>query len=127
MRKILLVDDEEYIRRLYAEELSEEGYEIVTVATGHDLLRKINLSQPSVVILDIRLMDYDGLELLQEIRSHCHDLPVILCTAYDTYKEDPKAFAADYYVIKSFDLSELKMMIGRALETDSSIRLTGTY
>ena len=127
MRKILLVDDEEYIRRLYAEELSDEGYEVVTVATGHDLLRKINLSQPSVVILDIKLMDYDGLELLQDIRSHYHDLPVILCTAYDTYKEDPKAFAADYYVIKSFDLSELKMMVGRALETDSSIRLTGTY
>jgi DNA-binding NtrC family response regulator len=127
MKRILLVDDEEYIRRLYAEELSEEGYEVVTVATGHDLLRKINLSQPAVVILDIRLMDYDGLELLQEIRCHYHDLPVILCTAYDTYKEDPKAFAADYYVIKSFDLSELKMMVGRALETDSSIRLTGTY
>ena len=127
MRKILLVDDEEYIRRLYSEELSEEGYEVVTVATGHDLLRKINLTQPSVVILDIRLMDYDGLELLQEIRSRYHDLPVILCTAYDTYKLDPKAFAADYYVIKSFDLSELKMMIGRALETHSSIRLTGTY
>ena len=127
MRKILLVDDEEYIRRLYAEELSDEGYEVVTVATGHDLLRKINLSQPSVVILDIRLVDYDGLELLQEIRSRYHDLPVILCTAYDTYKQDPKAFAADYYVIKSFDLSELKVMIGKALETDSSIRLTGTY
>jgi two-component system, response regulator, stage 0 sporulation protein F len=127
MSKILLVDDEEYIRRLYAEELSEEGYEVVTVATGHDLLRKINLSQPSVVILDIRLIDYDGLELLQEIRSRYHDLPVILCTAYDTYKEDRKSFAADYYVIKSFDLSELKMMIGRALETDNSIRLTGTY
>ena len=127
MRKILLVDDEEYIRRLYAEELSDEGYEVVTVATGHDLLRKINLSQPSVVILDIKLLDYNGLELLQEIRSRHHDLPVILCTAYDTYKEDPKAFAADYYVVKSFDLSELKMMIGRALETASSIRLTGTY
>ena len=127
MSKILLVDDEEYIRRLYAEELSEEGYEVVTVATGHDLLRKINLSRPSVVILDIRLIDYDGLELLQEIRSRYHDLPVILCTAYDTYKEDPKSFAADYYVIKSFDLSELKMMIARALETDNSIRLTGTY
>ena len=127
MRKILLVDDEAYIRRLYAEELSDEGYEVVTVATGHDLLRKINLSQPSVVILDIRLVDYDGLELLQEIRSRYYDLPVILCTAYDTYKQDPKAFAADYYVIKSFDLSELKVMIGKALETDSSIRLTGTY
>ena len=127
MTRILLVDDEEYIRRFYVEELSEDGYEVLTASSGHNLLRKINLCQPDLVILDIKLMDYDGLELLQEIRSHYHDLPVILCTAYDTYKEDPKVFAADYYVIKSFDISALKMMVGRALETDSSMRLTGTY
>ena len=69
MKKILLVDDEEYIRRFYVEELSEEGYEVVTAASGHNLLRKINLFQPGLVILDIKLMDYDGLELLQEIRT----------------------------------------------------------
>jgi CheY-like chemotaxis protein len=61
---------------------------------------------------------------LQEIRNRFHDLPVILCTAYDTYKEDPKAIAADYYVVKSFDLSELKMAIQRVIEADTSIRLT---
>lgn len=127
MTKILLVDDEEYIRRFYAEELSEEGYEVVTVASGHNLLRKINLFQPDLVILDIKLMDYDGLELLQEIRCSHHDLPVILCTAYDTYKEDPRAFAADYYVIKSFDLTELKRAALRAIQADDAIQLTGTY
>jgi DNA-binding response OmpR family regulator len=72
-------------------------------------------------------MDYDGLELLQEIRSHHHDLPVILCTAYDTYKEDPRALAADYYVIKSFDLAELKMATLRAIQADNATQLTGTY
>ena len=127
MTRILLVDDEEYIRRFYAEELSEEGYEVVTVASGHNLLRKINLFQPDLVILDIKLMDYDGLELLQEIRSHHLDLPVILSTAYDTYKEDPRAFAADYYVIKSFDLTELKRAALRAIQADEAIQLTGTY
>ena len=80
--------------------------------------------QPEVVVLDIRLVDYDGLELLQEIRNCHHDLPVILCTAYDTYKYDQKAIAADYYVVKSFDLSELKMAIKRAVDTDTSLRLT---
>ncbi|MEJ2430330.1 MAG: response regulator [Deltaproteobacteria bacterium] len=127
MRRILLVDDEEYIRRFYVEELSEEGYEVFTVASGHNLLRKINLFQPDLLILDIKLMDYDGLELLQEIRVHHHDLPVILCTAYDTYKEDPRALAADYYVIKSFDLTELKMAALRAIQADDAIQLTGTY
>ena len=126
MRRILLVDDEEYIRRFYVEELSEEGYEVFTVASGHNLLRKINLFQPDLLILDIKLMDYDGLELLQEIRVHRHDLPVILCTAYDTYKEDPRALAADYYVIKSFDLTELKRSAVRAVQADDAIQLTGT-
>ena len=124
MARILLVDDEEYIRLFYSEELSEEGHEVATVASGHNLPRRIDSVQPDVIILDIKLLDYDGLELLQDIRSSYHDLPVILCTAYDTYKEDPKAIAADYYVIKSFDLSELKLAIHRAIEADTSIRLS---
>ncbi len=124
MARILLVDDEEHIRRLYTEELSEEGHKIFTVASGHNLLKRIDSLQPEAVVLDIRLVDYDGLELLQDIRNQHYDLPVILCTAYDTYKEDPKAIAADYYVVKSFDLSELKMAIQRALEAHTSVRLT---
>ncbi len=124
MARILLVDDEEYIRQLYTEELSEEGYEVSTMASGHNLLKRIDSFQPEAVVLDIRLVDYDGLELLQDIRNQHHDLPVILCTAYDTYKEDPKSIAADNYVVKSFDLSELKMAIHRAIEADTSIRLT---
>ena len=124
MARILLVDDEEHIRRLYTEELSEEGHKIFTVASGHNLLNRIDSLQPEAVVLDIRLVDYDGLELLQDIRNQHYDLPVILCTAYDTYKEDPKSIAADNYVVKSFDLSELKMAIHRAIEADTSIRLT---
>ena len=125
MAKILLVDDEEYIRLLYSQELSEEGHRVTTLASGHNLLRRIDSVQPEVVVLDIRLVDYDGLELLQDIRNRHRDLPVILCTAYDTYKYDQKSIAADYYVIKSFDLSELKLVIRKALEADASIRLTG--
>lgn len=125
MARILVVDDEEYIRQLYTEELSEEGHKVNTAASGHNLLRRIDSLQPDALVLDIKLVDYDGLELLQAIRNKHHDLPVILCSAYDTYKEDPKSIAADYYVIKSFDLSELKMAIQRAVEAHTSIRMTG--
>lgn len=122
MAKILVVDDEEYIRHYYTEELSEEGHRVWTAATGYELFRKIDSLQPEVVVLDIKLVDYDGLELLQEIRNHYHDLPVILCTAFDTYKYDRKAIAADYYVVKSFDLSQLKRAIQRALEADTGLQ-----
>jgi CheY-like chemotaxis protein len=123
MARILVVDDEEHIRFFYSEELSDEGHKVWTVATGHELLKRISHIRPEVVVLDIKLVDYDGLELLQEIRNQYHDLPVILCTAYDTYKEDPKSIAADYYVVKSFDLAQLKRAIEKALEADTSIRL----
>ena len=76
-----------------------------------------------VAFLDFRLVDYNGLKLLQDIRNHHHDLPVILCTAYDTYKCDPKAMVADYYVIKSFNLSELKMAATRAVEGRAPMQL----
>ena len=125
MARILVVDDEEYIRLLYSEELSEEGHKVWTAATGHELLRRIESIQPEVVVLDIRLVDYDGLELLQEIRNDYHNLPVILCSAYDTYKEDWKSIAADYYVVKSFDLSELKLAIRRAIEAVASMPMAG--
>ena len=119
MARILLVDDEEHIRRFYSEELADEGHKVWTTATGHELLKTIDSLQPEVVVLDIRLVDYDGLELLQEVRNKHYDLPVILCTAYDTYKDDLKSIAANYYVVKSFDLTELKLAISRAIEANS--------
>jgi CheY-like chemotaxis protein len=123
MAKILLVDDEQHICKYYSEELSEEGHEVFALLSGHNLLAKIDLLQPEVVILDIKLTDYDGLELLQEIRKQYRDLPVILCSAYDTYKEDPKSKAADYYVVKAFGLSNLKTAIQKAIEADTSLGL----
>ncbi len=116
MAKILVVDDEEHIRLLYSEELSEAGYEVITAADGYKLIERIEQEKPDLVILDIKIVDYNGLDLLQEIRSKFYDLPVILCTAYDTFKEDIKSFAADSYVVKSFDLTELKKKIAMALE-----------
>jgi len=117
MAKILVVDDEEHIRLLYSEELTEAGYEVITAADGYKLTERIEKEQPDLVILDIKMIDYNGLDLLQEIRNKFYDLPVILCTAYDTFKEDIKSIAADFYVIKSFDLTELKKKIAKSLET----------
>jgi DNA-binding response OmpR family regulator len=121
MAKILVVDDEEHIRLLYSEELRDAGYEVITAESGYKLLELIEREKPDLVVLDIKMVDYNGLDLLQDIRAKFYDLPVILSTAYDTFKEDTRSVAADFYVVKSFDLTELKKKIAMALEARESL------
>ena len=116
MYKILVMDDEEAIQILYADELTEEGYDVVTSGDGSNLMTLIDETKPDLIVLDVRLDQYDGLDLLQEIRNTHYNLPVILCTAYATFKYDLKSVVADYYVVKSSDLSELKAKIKMAVE-----------
>jgi two-component system response regulator (stage 0 sporulation protein F) len=120
MAKILIVDDEEHIRFIYSEELTDAGYEVITAEIGHGLMERIEKEKPDLVVLDIKMVDYNGLDLLQDIRNKFYNLPVVLCTAYDTFKEDMKSIAADFYVIKSFDLTELKNKIAMALEASAT-------
>ena len=117
MVKILIVDDEEHIRMLYQVELEDEGYEVITASDGHKLLERIEGEKPDLVVLDIKMAGYNGLDLLQEIRNRFYNLPVILCSAYDSFKRDIKSIAADFYVVKSSDLTQLKKTISRALES----------
>ena len=117
MAKILIVDDEEHIRTLYKEELLREGYQVSTSATGRNILELIEKERPDLIILDIKMSDCNGLDILQIIRNKYYNMPVILSTAYEIYKNDMKSMAADFYVVKSFDLTELKKGIKRALET----------
>ncbi len=116
MAKILVVDDEKSIRELCAEELGDEGYEVITTGECNKALELISSEHPSAVVLDIRMDDCDGLDFLQELRNTYPDLPIILNTAYDSYREDVKSVAADYYVVKSYDLSELKTKIASLIK-----------
>lgn len=115
-KKILVVDDEKHIRMLYQEELEAEGYTLATSDGQEDILELIAKEKPQVVILDIKLgTNRSGLDLLQEIRSKDQTLPVILSTAYDSFQHDLKSIAADYYVVKSVDLTELKQKVSMAM------------
>lgn len=116
MNKILIVDDDEVIQILYADELTEEGYDVITTGDGVGLLGLIEETQPDLVVLDIRLGGTNGLDLLQDIRNTYYELPVILCSAYSAFKYDLKSIAADYFVVKSSDFSELKVKIKMAFE-----------
>ncbi|MBN1102314.1 MAG: response regulator [Deltaproteobacteria bacterium] len=115
MNRILVVDDEESIRILFSEELSEEGYEVITTGDGSQAISLIEETRPDLILLDIRLGQSNGLDLLQDIRNTYYDLPVVLCTAYPSFKYDLKSIAADYYVVKSPNLADLKLRIRMAL------------
>ena len=125
MSKVLIVDDEPSICFLYEEELIEEGYDVISSNTCCGVIEMIAKQKPDLVILDIAIGDVNGLDLLQDIRNSYHDMPVILCTAYPAFKYDLKSIAADYYVVKSHDLTELKARIKTAIETGTcSIRIS---
>jgi len=115
MAKLLVVDDEANIRLLYAQELSDEGYEVVTAGTALEAVEKLEGTDFDLVVLDIKLKNESGIELLQRIVKERHTLPVILCTAFSCYKDDFSAWLADGYVVKSSDMQELKDEIKRVL------------
>jgi two-component system response regulator (stage 0 sporulation protein F) len=117
-KRVFIVDDEEGILQLYKEELTEDGYDVFTANSGEDLINKIKKFSPDLIVLDIKIGGYNGLDLLQEIRETFYNLPVILCSAYSTFKSDLKSIAADSYVVKSSDLTELKKKIRRYLEAE---------
>jgi len=116
MDRILIVDDEEPIRILYKDELSEEGYRVFTLGDASRLLEVIEQRRPNLVVLDIKLGEHNGLDLLQEIRNTNYEMPVILSTAYSRFRYDQRSISADYYVVKHSNLKELKTKIRMALE-----------
>jgi len=115
MTRILVVDDEASIRLLYSQELAEEGYEVVTAASAAEAVEKLNEQDCSLMVLDIKLKNESGLDLLQQVVKERQQMPVILCSAFSYYKEDFSAWLADSYVVKSSDLQELKNEIRRVL------------
>ena len=115
MKTILVVDDDDAIRTLLKDELVDEGYEVMTAANARDALKMVQEEALDLVILDIRMPGMDGLEALPRILGLKEGLPVILNTAYTQYQESFMSWAADAYVVKSSDLSELKEKIKELL------------
>lgn len=116
MARILVVDDEASIRLLYQEELGDEGYTITTAADGADAIARIKAERPDLVTLDIKMVGMDGLETLARIREFDLELPIILCTAYGSFRQDFGSWGSDVYVTKSANLDELKREIRRLLD-----------
>jgi DNA-binding response OmpR family regulator len=111
MKKILLVEDEQPLCLLYEEELSAEGYEVTSVHDADSALDELKNKTFDLIITDIRMPGKDGIELIAQIMGLRKDVPIIINTAYQSYKEDFMTWAADAYVVKSSSLAELKAKV----------------
>ena len=116
METLLVVDDEAHQRMLYQEELSDEGYQIILARNGKEALEKVLEAAPDLIVLDIRMPVMDGLESLGKIIGKERDIPIIIHSAYSSYKDDFMSWAADDFVVKSADLTELKRKIRGLLD-----------
>jgi CheY-like chemotaxis protein len=115
MATILVVEDDKNQRLLYEQELKLEGYEVVTASDGKDALGKIQEQLPDLIIMDINMPKMDGIETMGKILGKNRDIPVIINTAYSNYKDNFMSWAADAYIVKSSDLSELKNTVKEVL------------
>ena len=112
--KILIVDDDQHIRRLYKEELEEDGYEVVVASSGTEAMEAFEREDPDLVTLDILMPDVDGIKILRQMKEKKPRIPIIMSTAYD-YRDDFAVWASEAYVVKSAELTELKETIKKLL------------
>jgi two-component system, OmpR family, KDP operon response regulator KdpE len=114
--RILVVDDDETIRRTLRINLRARGYDVEEVATGHDALSTLDDAPPALVILDLGLPDIDGVEVLRRLRAASRT-PVIVLSARQQSDDKVEALdeGADDYVTKPFGIDELMARVRSAL------------
>ncbi|UIJ64107.1 response regulator transcription factor [Amycolatopsis acidiphila] len=114
--RVLVVDDEETLAELVSMALRMEGWEIRSAGNGNDAVRVARDFRPDVVVLDVMLPDFSGLEVLTKLRAEAPHLPVLFLTARDAVEDRIAGLTAggDDYVTKPFSLEEVVLRL-RAL------------
>jgi DNA-binding response OmpR family regulator len=110
-KKLLIVEDEKNLCILYKEELTKEGYQVTAVLDADAALKEIRGKRFDLIVTDIRMPKRNGIELITQIMGLRKDIPIIINTAYQSYKHDFMTWAADAYIVKSASLEELKAKI----------------
>ncbi|WP_428490688.1 response regulator [Rhodopila sp.] len=123
--RVLLIDDDPAIRHMVANYLDGHNMHVVSAAQRDDIARQFAAAEPSLVILDLRLGDQDGLELLRQLRSRS-DVPVIIITGHRRDEIDRVVgleLGADDYMTKPFSLRELLARIRAVLRRGEAGRI----
>ncbi len=116
---ILIVDDDEVIRETLLDVLRRRGYDVFASSSGKETIETIKKNIIDLVLLDMKLPDIDGLEVLKKIKECDSEILVIMMTAYSDIQTAVAAIksGAYHYINKPFELDELKVLIEKGLET----------
>jgi two-component system, response regulator, stage 0 sporulation protein F len=116
MGNILIVDDQVCVRALIAEGLISDGHQVRGVGNIKSAQEQVESGWPDVVLLDLYLDGPQGFGLLDEIQRQHPQLPVIIVTAYDSFRNDPRLSQASEYVMKNMGfVNELRKAVASAL------------
>ncbi|MBW1803068.1 MAG: sigma-54-dependent Fis family transcriptional regulator, partial [Deltaproteobacteria bacterium] len=124
MNTILIIDDDDQLRKSFEKLLTEEGYAVKTAPSGEAGIKIVRSRVPDLVILDMRLPGMNGFETFNAIHAIEPKLPVVIMTAYGTTEtaiEATKMGAFDY-ILKPFDIPDILSVIGQALEAGRFMR-----
>ena len=119
MKTLLIVEDDANQRLLYKKELTKDNYRVLLADGGRMAVKIAEKEDLDLVVLDIEMPGMDGIEALGRILDRKNTLPVIIHTAYPYYKDNFMSWAANAYIVKSSDLSELKSEIHEILSERS--------
>lgn len=116
MNRIIVVDDDEYIRELVCTLLRNEGYPVVEACDGRDALRKLGEQPVDLCVLDVMMPHMDGFEFCRAARKYYENLPILMLTAKGEISQKIKGFdlGCDDYLTKPFEGAELVVRV-RAL------------
>ncbi|EFK10257.1 response regulator receiver domain protein [delta proteobacterium NaphS2] len=117
---ILIVDDQPHLRELIGESLQEQGYRVVGAGNATKAREVFKQSNPDLVLLDLYLKGFQGWDLLRQFKKQDPHLPVLIVTAYDNYRDDPRLAEADGYIVKNFAaLETLNGVVASLLSQES--------
>jgi len=119
--KILVIDDEKLLRWSLQQNLTKDGYSVITAETGASGLELALEEQPDIILLDVHLPDVSGITILDNIKKENKDAIVIMVTAFGDVQTAVKAIKIGAYdfVEKPFNIDKLKILISKAIETVS--------
>jgi len=119
--KLLIIEDDQKMRRLLELILGQEGYEIVTSSGGAEGIKKLQENSCDLVLTDLQMEKMDGMQVLDYVKRKYPTIPVLIITGYGTVKTAVEAMhrGALDYITKPIDNEELKLIIRRALEVQN--------
>ncbi len=129
-RTVWIVDDDRSIRWVLEKALSREGIPHKSFASAYEALQALAVSEPQVLVSDVRMPGESGLELLAKVKERCPQLPVIVMTAYSDLDSAVAAFqgGAFEYLAKPFDVDHAVALIRRAIsETPMAAPTNGAH